>query len=304
MELLQNFGIAFFFYLKELFAPVVFGFVLSGLFYEFIPTEFVKKYLGQSGFRPIFISSFFGALLPLCCFGSLPVAIAMRQKGARLGPVLAFLVTTPATSVSALLITWKLLGTLFTIYIFFAVIAMGIIIGMVGNRIKFETTQAANAVASCCSDGSNTHPAAKTIFEKIEDSLRYAFLTLPKELGLSLLLGVTLASFITTFQPAQHLIKEYLQGVWGYAFGLIFGLATYVCSTGDVPLADAFVKSGMSYGPAMTYLIAGPITSYGMIFALQKEFGWKVLGLYLGMICLLSVLFGIGFNLLIKGSIF
>ena len=304
MDFLQNFGSAFFFYIRELFFPILVGFVLSGIFYEFIPTEFVKKYLGQSGFRPIFISSFFGALLPLCCFGSLPVAIAMRQKGARLGPVLAFLITTPATSVSALLITWKLLGTLFAIYIFFAVIAMGLIIGMMGNRIKFGRQPTVNDAVSCCSDGHQAHSSAKTVFEKIEDSLRYAFLTLPKELGLSLLLGVALASFIMTFQPAQHLIEEYLQGVGGYAFGLIFGLATYVCSTGDVPLADAFVKSGMSYGPAMTYLIAGPITSYGMIFALQKEFGWKVLGLYLGMICLLSVLFGIGFNLLIMGKIF
>ncbi len=304
MDLLQNFSSAFFFYIRELFFPILIGFILSGIFYEFIPTEFVKKYLGQSGFRPIFISSFFGALLPLCCFGSLPVAIAMRQKGARLGPVLAFLVTTPATSISALLITWKLLGMLFTIYIFFAVIAMGLIIGIMGNRIKFQAKPMMNAETSCCSDGHQAHVSKKTIYEKIEDSMRYAFLTLPKELGPSLLLGVALASFIMTFQPAQHLIEQYLRGVWGYAFGLIFGLSTYVCSTGDVPLADAFVKSGMSYGPAMTYLIAGPITSYGMIFALHKEFGGKVLGLYLGMICLLSVLFGIGFNLIIEGKIF
>ena len=38
-------------------------------------------------------------------------------------------------------------------------------------------------------------------------------------------------------------------------------------------MADAFLKSGMSYGQALTYLMAGPVTSYFTILAIKKGFG-------------------------------
>ncbi len=75
-------------------------------------------------------------ILPICCVGSLPVAISFHKKGARLGPVLAFLVATPATSVTALIVTYRLLGVSFTVYIFFSVTLMGVIIGSIGNLLK------------------------------------------------------------------------------------------------------------------------------------------------------------------------
>lgn len=66
------------------------------------------------------------------------MAISFYKKGARVGPVLAFLVATPATSVTALLVCWQILGHRFTIFIFFAVILMGLITGIIGNSLKFK----------------------------------------------------------------------------------------------------------------------------------------------------------------------
>jgi len=79
------------------------GFLLSGLIHEFVPTQWVERHLGERGVKPLLYSVLAGTVLPICCSGSLPVAVSLHQKGARLGSVLVFLVATPATSISALL---------------------------------------------------------------------------------------------------------------------------------------------------------------------------------------------------------
>ena len=111
---------------------------------------------------------------------------------------------------------------------------------------------------------------------------------------------IAIASFITVFGPVRHLISEYLTGLFGYAVVLIIGMVTYVCSTASVPMADAFMKSGLSHGQALCYLLVGPITSYGTILVIKKDFGWRVLILYLGMICSLSLIYGLVYDMILS----
>jgi len=137
MNILIEFLVVFKGYLIEVLPFLIVGFVLSGLIHEFIPAKLVEKHLGGKGIKPILYSTLAGTILPVCCIGSLPIALSLHQKGARLGPVLAFLVATPATSITALLVCYGLLGIKFTVFIFFAVILMGLLMGIVGNLIKF-----------------------------------------------------------------------------------------------------------------------------------------------------------------------
>jgi len=137
MDMIIEFLTAFKDYFIEVLPFLAIGFFLSGLIHEFVPTQLVKKHLGGKGIKPILYSTLAGTVLPICCIGSLPVAVSLYQKGARLGPVLAFLVATPATSVTALLVCYALLGIKFTVFIFSAVILMGLVMGVVGNLIKF-----------------------------------------------------------------------------------------------------------------------------------------------------------------------
>ena len=65
-------------------------------------------------------------------------------------------------------------------------------------------------------------------------------------------------------------------------------------------MADAFLKSGMNYGAGMVYLLVGPITSYGALLVLKKTFGFKVLGVYILVVCTMSLLLGLGFELLVS----
>jgi len=284
-------------YSIEIFPALAIGFFLSGLVHELIPNNWVEKNLGRGGFRSIFYATLTGTVLPICCWGSLPVALSFYKKGSRLGPVLAFLVATPATSISALLVTYKLLGIKFTIFIFFAVIVMGLLIGLIGNKLIFKPRKIREEVCSHCSSRA-PHTHKKGALVRIKGILKFSFWDMPREIGLELVLGIVLAAVVATFAPLGFWIKNNLGAAFGYIFSLVFGLVMYICSTATVPLVDAFINQGLSVGAGMVLLLAGPITSYGTILVLKKEFGLKILSVYLIFISLGSLALGYIFSLI------
>lgn len=288
-------------YFIEVLPALLIGFVLSGLIHEFVPINLVEKHLGRRGIRPIAYSTIIGIFLPLCCIGALPVAISFYKKGARLGPTLAFLVATPATSVTALLVSYRILGPKFTIFLFFSVILMGLIIGIIGNQVASRFILGKNTRRETCPNCAQAIElcrCGKLIGERVRAVFKFAFIDMPKEIGLELLLGLVLASGVSVIVPVGRVINTYLAGNWGYLFGLGFGLIMYICSTASVPLVDALLSQGMNIGAGMILLLVGPITSYGAILVLRKEFGGRILLMYLGVICLLSLILGYVFHLI------
>ena len=321
-------------YLIDILPFLAIGLLLSGLIYEFIPSKWVERRLGGGGIKPILYSTLVGTILPICCFGALPVAVSLRQKEARLGPVLAFLVATPATSFSALLVTYGLLGLKFTIFIFFAVIIMGLVMGLVGNKFEgkakvpgLPTQQALDPVCGMSVEvgkvakaeyGGQTYyfcrPHCQQAFvdspeeyigaysrnaaHRVKHVFRYAFVDMVKEIGPELLLGLVLAALVAAVAPVGEFVGAHFGGGLGYLFSLGFGLIMYICSTASVPLVYAFVSQGMNIGAGMTLLLLGPITSWGTILVLRKEFGGKILAIYLAVVSVMSMALGYCFSLI------
>lgn len=283
-------------YLVDVLPALLLGFFLSGLIHEFFPSSWIEKYLGQSNIRSVLYATVAGTILPICCWGSLPMAVAFYKKGSRLGAVLAFLVATPATSVTALLISYRLLGPAFAVYEFFAVIIIGIVVGVVGNM--FSQTRESSEEKTCSDCAAEDSDTGKSFTGRWHSALRFAFRDLPKDIGLETLAGIILAAVVISFAPIGEWIQQYLTGGAGYLFSVVFGLTMYICATGTVPLVDAFLDQGLNLGAGMTLLLIGPVTSYATILVVRKKFGMTVLLTYLGVVTVLSVLLGIFFTLL------
>jgi len=72
----------------------------------------------------------------------------------------------------------------------------------------------------------------------------------------------------------------------------------YVCSTASVPLVHALVLQGMNIGAGMLLLLVGPITSWGTILVLRKEFGGKTLLTYLVVVSIMASALGYCFSMI------
>ena len=127
---------------------------------------------------------------------------------------------------------------------------------------------------------------------------KYAFVDMVKEIGPELLLGLALAALVAAIAPVGKFIGAYFSGVLGYLFSLGFGLLMYICSTASVPLVHAFVSQGMNIGAGMVLLLVGPITSWGTILVLRKEFGGKTLAIYLTVVSIMALALGYCFSLI------
>lgn len=293
LEVLKHYSI-------EIVPSIALGFFLSGLIHEFVPQSLITKYLGKKGIMPIIYVTVAGIILPLCCFGALPIAMSFKKKGVSLGPILAFLVATPATSVTAILVTWRLLGIGFTLYLCLAVILMGLVIGLIGNLLPYEQAESQSDTCPMCEEGEhdNHRHHEKGIMSRMKSVLTFGFIDIPKEIGFELLIGVILAALVASITPFGDFIKNFLVAGYGYLFALIFGLVMYICSTASVPLVHAFISQGMNVGAGLVLLLVGPITSYGTILVIRKEFKDKVLFVYLAVICLFSLIAGYLFTIL------
>lgn len=290
---------SFFAYLGEIVFPVLIGFIFSGIIHEFVSERFVQKHLGNDSVGAVFTATWIGALLPVCCVGSLPIAVTLRQKGARLGPMLAFLVTTPATSAPAIFLSIKLMGLTFTAFMVTTVVLLGLVIGFFGNFLEISNPQKNKAASDCCCGEHSSGDLNKTIvLKRIVNVLKYAFVVLPRKIGLEIVIGALVASIIVSFESLRGFLRAQLSGFKGYLILVVIGLIDYVCSTASVPVADALTRSGVSLGKSMVYLLMGPITSYATILVIRKEFGTKVLMVYLVVIAIGSVYAGWLYDLL------
>ncbi len=333
-QLMIEYLIVFKEYLIEILPILAIGFLLSGLIYEFVPSGWTERHLGGGGIKPILYATLIGILLPICCLGSLPVAVSLHRKGAKLGPVLAFLVATPATSVTSLLVSYSLLGPKFAIFECLAVIVMGLVVGLVGNMLKGRVRaplspvgQARDPVCGmsveagkvaraehggetyyfCCSHCQQAFEGnpekyvgghSRQVAHRVRHVFRYAFVDMVKEIGPEMLLGLALAALVAAVAPVGDFVGAHFGGGLGYLFSLAFGVIMYICATASVPLVHAFLSQGMNIGAGMVILLVGPVTSWGTILVLRKEFGGRILTIYLVVVSVMALALGFCFSLI------
>jgi hypothetical protein len=119
-----------------------------------------------------------------------------------------------------------------------------------------------------------------------------------------LVFGVVVSAAITTFIPTEGLSTV---GDWDpivtMMLMLVISLPLYVCATASVPIAASLVAGGMPTGAALVFLMAGPATNVATIGTIQRTFGARILGIYLGTIVAGSIGLGIVFDAFVPTSI-
>ena len=88
-----------------------------------------------------------------------------------------------------------------------------------------------------------------------------------------------------------------LTGVTGMIVIALASIPMYVCATASVPIAMALiVKGGLEPGAAFVFLMAGPATNASTISVIVNSLGKKIVYIYISVIFVSSIVFGLLIN--------
>lgn len=247
---------------------LLFGFFVAGLLSVLVSQKLVERHLGGKGLWPLLKASVLGVPLPLCSCGVIPVSMSLRKHGASKGSTIAFLLSTPQTGVDSIFVTLSLLGPIFAI--FRPVIAL--VTGLVGGAMvdifeqdpQTQNDHQEKCTEACCSD-------IKT--SKIRKAFTYGFVTLPRDIGKAIFVGLLAAALISALVPDGYFAEKLGTGIFPLIAMMFLGIPVYVCATASVPVAAALIMKGLSPGAALVFLMTGPATNAASFVTI-----WKVLG--------------------------
>ena len=255
--------------------------------------------------RMIVMAALLGGLSPFCSCEVIPFIAALLAVGAPLSAVMAFWLSSPLMDPPMFLITAGTLGWDFAIAKTAAAVGLGLLGGFgvmtfATSAVFRDPLRAKPQVGGCCGVQKPFQGAPIWAFWKHEDR-RDTFRDTAIENGLFLLKWLTLAYVIEALM-IHYVPAEMIAGVLGgtgitpIALGALIGAPAYLNGYAAVPLVDALLSQGMAPGAAMSFVIAGGVSSIPAAIAVWALVKPRVFGAYLGFALLGALIAGLAWG--------
>jgi uncharacterized membrane protein YraQ (UPF0718 family) len=259
---------------------LLFGFFVAGILSVFVSQPLVERHLGGRGVWPLVKASIVGVI---------PVSISLHKHGASKGATISFLLSTPQTGVDSIFVTLSLLGPVFAVFRPLAAFITGILGGTlvdVFNRNKNNADRPQpECKDECCAESNKKN--------KIIKGLKYGFITLPRDIGKAMLVGLAIAAFISALVPDGYFAEKLGTGIFAMVVMMFLGIPVYVCATASVPVAAALILKGLTPGAALVFLMTGPATNAASFITIWKALGRATAITYLATVAGCALLGGI-----------
>jgi uncharacterized protein len=275
LNLIENILVSAWNTLAEMSPYLLFGFFVAGLLSVFISQKLVERHLGGNGIMPILKASAFGVPLPLCSCGVIPVSMSLHKHGASKGATVSFLLSTPQTGVDSIFVTLSLLGPVFAIFRPLAALITGLVGGILVNLVEHnkDIIPPTKCSDECCDSTKKN--------EKFTRVFKYGFVTLPRDIGREMLVGLVIAAVISAVVPDGFFAEKLGTGFMAMVIMMLLGIPVYVCATASVPVAAAMILKGLTPGAALVFLMTGPATNAASFVIIWKTLGSRTAIVYL-----------------------
>ena len=283
--------------LREMAPYLLFGFGVAGVLSVLISAETVERNLGGRGLMPVIKATLFGIPLPLCSCGVIPVAASLRRHGATRGATTSFLLSTPQTGVDSIMVTLGLLGPVFAVFRPLVALVTGLVGGALVNIVDRQGDSGEDIERchqACCTGDAGTNKTLR--------AANYAFVTLPRDIGRALLVGLLAVGLISAFVPHDFFAGAIGTGIGAMLVMMLLGLPMYVCATASVPIAAALMVKGVTPGAAFVFLMTGPATNAATITTIWKVMGRRTAVIYLGTVAVMALLAGVTLDLILVNA--
>lgn len=289
MAYLRQIVIDFWATVAEMSPFLLFGFFVAGLLSVLVSQRFVERHLGGAGIWPLVKASAFGVPLPLCSCGVIPVSMSLYRHGASKGSTISFLLSTPQTGVDSIFVTLSLLGPVFAVFRPLAAFATGIfggaLVDVFDRPTDYKPHEQPECTDECCSDHTRKN--------KIVRGLKYGFVTLPRDIGKAMFVGLIVAAVISAIVPDGYFAEKLGTGILAMVVMMFLGIPVYVCATASVPVAAALILKGLTPGAALVFLMTGPATNAASFVTIWKTMGKKTALAYLAAVAGCALFSGI-----------
>jgi uncharacterized protein len=276
---------------------LVLGFALSGAVQAFVSRQAMQRRLGDHGPAAVTRASLCGMGSSSCSYAATALARSMFARGADFLTAMVFMFASTNLVIELGIVLLVLIGWQFLVAEFIGGIIMIVLLVTVGGlwlrgRSVVEARARAGSATGNHRPGHHQHgdseaasPSAgwrRRIRTRAGWSAAAGYtvsdLTMLRK---ELVIGFTVAGFLTVLVPIHVWSAVFItgHGFWtsleNAAVGPLVAIVSFVCSIGNVPLAAALWKGGISFGGVVAFIFADLIT-LPLLLIYRKQYGGQM----------------------------
>jgi len=288
---------AFFMFWETLWALIL-GFTLAGAVQAFVSRGQMRRVMGSGGPAALTRSSLLGMASSSCSYAASALARSLVARGADFTAAMVFMVASTNLVAELGIVLWLLIGWQFTLAEFTGGAIMIALLGIALPRlVPRRLVAAARARLDRDEDagghgeygepggrGDGGRPASLTrrLREPARwaDAAGYAISDLTM-LRREIVIGFIAAGFAAAAVPGWVWNAVFLHGhgaltmIENAIVGPFVAMISFVCSIGNVPLAAALWKDGISFGGVVAFILADLI-SLPLLLIYRKLYGGQL----------------------------
>ncbi len=252
----------------------------------------IARAFSGSPVRTVLLASAVGALSPFCSCGVIPLVAGMLRAGVPLAPVMAFWLASPIMDPEMFVLTAAGVGLGFAVAKTVAAVAMGLLGGItvlaferVGG-LRNPLSPAAQPASGCSPSIDPAAPPAVywRFWRDLDRRSKFAreSLTTSAFLGKWLSIAFLAEILMLAYIPAESVAAALGGGsLFAIPLAAVVGVPTYLNGYAAIPLISGLVDLGMSSGAALSFAVAGAVSSVPAAIAVWALVKRRVFFLYL-----------------------
>ena len=262
---------------------------------SYFPPERSKKIMGRfHGIWANIIGALLGTVTPFCSCSSIPIFMGFTSAGLPLGVTFSFLISSPMVDLGSLVLLMSVFGG----KIAFAYVIVGLIVAVVGGTL-IEKLHMEDQVEEFIRQAQNVDIESPKL--TVGDRMNYAknqVVSTVKKVAPYIFVGVAIGAAIHNLIP-EHMVRSILGEQKWYAVPLatMVGVPMYADIFGTIPVAESLLAKGAGIGTILAFMMSVTTISFPSLVMLSMAIKKKLLGTFIGIVCMGIVIVGYLFNI-------
>lgn len=298
---------------------LVLGFLLASIVQAVVHRDTITRLMGDDSAASLTRATGLGMASSSCSYAAVALARSLFRKGANFTAAMVFELASTNLVIELGIILALLLGWQFTLAefvggpIIIVLVALFFRIVMRSKLIQDARRQADKGIAGSMeghaamdmSIGGQGSVWSRLFSGRGFTSVSHIFVMEWAAVLRDIVIGLLISGAVAVWVPDsfwQSLFLEhdgFWSAVWGPIIGPVIGIASFVCSIGNVPLAAVLWNGGISFGGVVSFLFAD-LLILPIIAIYRKYYGWAVTLRIVGVFYLSMVLAGYAVELIFQ----